>query len=246
MPAKLLVSVRSPQEATAALEGGADIVDVKEPARGPLGAAGPGMIAEVTELVRERSSATVVSAALGEVGEFVPTCPPLVLQKSQPDLVKSGLSGLRGGAVSWQQAWHAFRKQCYVRPGVQWVAVSYADHERSGSPSPVSVFEEGHRMDCPVLLIDTFQKDGTTLIDWLSAQKLNQLRQMTRAADMKLALAGQITATVLPQVLAVDPDIVAVRGAVCESGDRGAAVNSERVRELATALHQQPAVPAVR
>ena len=40
-PRDYLVSVRSPEEALAALEGGADLIDVKEPSRGPLGAADP-------------------------------------------------------------------------------------------------------------------------------------------------------------------------------------------------------------
>ncbi|GIS63269.1 MAG: hypothetical protein CM1200mP2_54940 [Planctomycetaceae bacterium] len=37
----LLVSVRSGQEARAAIEGGCAVLDVKEPAHGPLGMAGP-------------------------------------------------------------------------------------------------------------------------------------------------------------------------------------------------------------
>ena len=40
MMAKLLVSVRSADEAEVALEGGADIIDVKEPLHGSLGWAG--------------------------------------------------------------------------------------------------------------------------------------------------------------------------------------------------------------
>ena len=35
----LLVSVRNVEEALAALEGGASLIDVKEPSRGPLGRA---------------------------------------------------------------------------------------------------------------------------------------------------------------------------------------------------------------
>ena len=38
---RLLVSVRSAAEARAALSGGADIIDAKEPSLGSLGAVGP-------------------------------------------------------------------------------------------------------------------------------------------------------------------------------------------------------------
>ena len=48
---KLLVSVRCAEEATAALAGGADIIDVKEPRRGSLGRADDRVIREVMEVV---------------------------------------------------------------------------------------------------------------------------------------------------------------------------------------------------
>src|SRR3954454_6660925 len=63
----LLVSVRSADEARAAVAGGATIVDVKEPDRGPLGCAG----AATWRAVRRVVPATVpVSVALGELGDW--------------------------------------------------------------------------------------------------------------------------------------------------------------------------------
>jgi len=60
---QLLVSVRSADEARAALAGGADLIDVKEPSRGPLGAADSEVIGDVLRAVDGR---VPVSAALGE------------------------------------------------------------------------------------------------------------------------------------------------------------------------------------
>ena len=60
---KLLVSVRSAGEARSALAGGADLIDVKEPSRGPLGAADPAVIRDVIAAVDGR---VPVSAAFGE------------------------------------------------------------------------------------------------------------------------------------------------------------------------------------
>src|SRR3954454_23697054 len=63
----LLVSVRSAAEALAALAGGADVIDVKEPNRGSLGAADDDTIAAVVEAVAGRA---FVSAAFGELVEL--------------------------------------------------------------------------------------------------------------------------------------------------------------------------------
>lgn len=241
MTVSLLVSVRNLQEARAALDGGADIIDVKDPARGSLGRAQPHVTAEIVELVRRTSPGTIVSAALGEVvestwSEFESATPARL---PSLDLVKSGLSGLHPAEVSWQQQWNGFRRTAAVLSDhTRWVAAAYADHVRSRSPAVLDVLDEGHRIGSPVLLIDTFQKDRTNLLDWVPMSALHHLRNRTRECDMQLALAGRISTSLLPQLLEVDPDIIAVRGAVCEHGQRTATVSRDRVIQLVTALRQ--------
>src|SRR5690348_863907 len=95
---QLLVSVRSAAEAEAALEGGAHLIDVKEPRHGPLGRAGAESIAAVVRAVAGRRP---VSAALGELGD-----PADALPYPGPGLayVKWGLGGL-GGTADWRQRW---------------------------------------------------------------------------------------------------------------------------------------------
>lgn len=61
---RLLVSVVSAPEARRALTGGAEIVDVKDPAEGPLGAPAPQVLSEVVAAV---DGAAPVSVALGDL-----------------------------------------------------------------------------------------------------------------------------------------------------------------------------------
>jgi len=243
MTVQLLVSVRSVQEAAAALAGGADIIDIKEPSHGSLGAAAPDVIDEITQFVRRSSSATILSAAMGEVGAHLPnetdTAAVPARVTGHLDFLKCGLSGLQSGndTVSWKQSWTRFRNRCsHPDTRCRWVAVSYADFERSRSPAPIEVLEEGKAVGSPILLIDTFTKDGTTLVDWLTKTQLHELRAATNAAGMKLALAGRINAELLPEISEYAPDIIAIRGAACERGDRGATVTAERVRVFRTQL----------
>ena len=238
MSVNLLVSVRSRQEAAAALAGGADIIDVKEPSQGSLGRAAASVIDDISRFVRNQSPDTLVSAALGEVAKIATSTPPIVWPETSLNLVKCGLSGLLLNKNQWQESWQSFRQSNAVSHHKQWVAVSYADYERANAPAPLDVFKEGFRIGCPVMLVDTFVKDGTGLFDWMSPLELKELREVTQASETKLALAGQISATHMPQVLAADPDIIAVRGAVFTDGDRGATVTTDRVHELVAALHQ--------
>ena len=67
-PTGLLVSVRSAAEALVAMAGGADLIDVKEPSRGSLGAVDPEVLSEICDAVGGRLP---ISAALGELAESV-------------------------------------------------------------------------------------------------------------------------------------------------------------------------------
>src|SRR5256886_15471281 len=60
---RLLVSVRGPVEARAALAGGADVIDAKDPARGALGAVSAERLAAIR---RTGGAVRPVSAALGD------------------------------------------------------------------------------------------------------------------------------------------------------------------------------------
>jgi uncharacterized protein (UPF0264 family) len=61
---RLLVSVRNVHEAAAALAGGADIVDAKEPSMGALGAVALPIFRDMCAMVGARAP---ISAALGDV-----------------------------------------------------------------------------------------------------------------------------------------------------------------------------------
>src|SRR5437763_278938 len=63
---RLLVSVRGSVEARAAVAGGADVIDAKDPARGPLGAVRRDRLAAIRRAV---GAARPVSAALGDAGD---------------------------------------------------------------------------------------------------------------------------------------------------------------------------------
>ena len=68
---RLLVSVADAEDARAAVEGGADIVDAKDPAQGALGSVAPATLEAIVHAV---DGARPVSAAVGDavwaVGEY--------------------------------------------------------------------------------------------------------------------------------------------------------------------------------
>ncbi len=89
---KLMISVVSSEEASAALSGGAEILDVKNPAEGSLGANFPDTIREIRTLAPE---AVRVSAAIGDMPNLPGTAALAALGAAscKVDYVKVGLLG---------------------------------------------------------------------------------------------------------------------------------------------------------
>jgi uncharacterized protein (UPF0264 family) len=227
----LLVSVRSGEEARAALAGGADVIDIKEPARGSLGRADEVVLREVLSLVAGRR---LVSAALGELGD-PHSLPPLPAGLSY---VKWGLSGLSAGN-RWPRALDDFRASlARTAPGTQLVAVGYADFARAGSPPPEEVCHYALDRAVGAFLLDTWGKDGSGLLDWMTIDEVHRLCRTCREGGVPVALAGSLGPREIVALRGLAPDWFAVRGAVCTAG-RASAIDEGKVRCL-TALLGDP------
>jgi (5-formylfuran-3-yl)methyl phosphate synthase len=221
---KLLVSVVSAAEARAALAGGADIIDVKDPREGALGAPSPRTLAEVVAAV---DGAAPVSAALGDLPDLPHTAALAACGAAAcgVDYVKLGLRGVRGldRAVALVTA---VADALGAAPAV--IAAAYADGATVDPPAfdPSLLPELVARTGIAGALIDTLVKDGRGLCGSLSAAAIDDLVAGTRAAGGSFGVAGQLRAGELGRI---EADIVGVRSAVCRGGDRRASLDPELV-----------------
>jgi uncharacterized protein (UPF0264 family) len=223
-PPQLLVSVRSAREALTALEGGAALVDVKEPEHGSLGRADEQVIREVVQVVAGRRP---VSAALGE---WLDNAGPI----PDADLcyVKWGLAGCAGNGDWRRHFTRLLRHQHRPQP----VLVAYVDAANAHAPPLEEVFAVAAEHPGCVMLVDTNGKGGgRTLLDWLPAGQAIELCAKARDAKVKIALAGSLGLAEIRTLLPA-PDWFAVRGAVCAGSDRQAAVQLAKVRQLVQLL----------
>ncbi|MGE5192910.1 MAG: (5-formylfuran-3-yl)methyl phosphate synthase, partial [Deltaproteobacteria bacterium] len=241
---RLLVSVRNAAEAEAALVGGCDVLDVKEPARGAMGMADPTAIAAVVARVGASHSSVPVSVALGEVAEWegMPAVPRLPARIAY---VKLGTAGL-GSDAGWGRRLADVKRRFAADwretasdtepDSVKWIAVGYADWESARGPCPAEVIDGAHECGCAGVLIDTFSKERGRLIDWLSIERLESLAALARSSSLEFALAGRLHVGDLPGIGAVCPDIVGIRSAACRAGIRTAEIDAAAVRSFREAL----------
>jgi uncharacterized protein (UPF0264 family) len=260
---RLLVSVRSAQEAETALAGGCDILDVKEPSRGPLGMADRSVIAAVSQ-VATRSGA-LCSAACGEAVDFLAAqastnCDSGFESPISPiEFFKLGSAQLTENA-NWQNDWKTayrlaakqFASSAEHSPSSRSkaVAVVYADWQRAAVPSPHAILDavaavisdaDPEQPRFVGVLIDTFVKSSGGLLDCLTVSELEEFadRLRTLVADgprLFLALAGKLAASDLNRLVSVRPDVIAVRSAACRNHDRQSSVDAEVTRQFRAEL----------
>ena len=228
--AQLLVSVRSANEAIEAIAGGADIIDIKEPKRGALGRADLDTVQSVLNVVGNR---TPVSMACGELVEAPDARIPAALRFAKIGLARCA-SATDSQAVAWQSRWQEWVSK--LPPTVQPVAVIYADSPNAQSPSAVSIIQMSQALHCQGILIDTYcKKPQHSLFDCQNIATLSAWIRAARDANQFVAMAGSLTADLIPHVLQLDVDVVALRGAACINGRKGA-ICKQKIRELSNVL----------
>jgi (5-formylfuran-3-yl)methyl phosphate synthase len=241
---KLLVSVVDGAEARLAVAGGVDVVDVKNPAEGSLGAPVPAVIARVRD---ELPAELPLSAALGDL-----PCLPGTAALAALGAVRSGAAYVKLGLWGVSTPEDAVAVLRAARDAVDGdaavVAVAYADAARVPTRplAPSELVAAARQAGLGGCLIDTAIKDGRGLLSWLGADALAELVADAHRAGLEIALAGELRAEDLPVVRATGADIAGVRSSACRDERRSGPLEAARVRALRAACAATPPLRASR
>ncbi len=229
---RLLVSVRSIDEALAAAAGGADFIDLKEPGRGALGGLPVATILEIVEALRRQGSRLPVSATIGDL-------PMHDLPAIQAQVQAVGECGVDYVKVG-------IERRAEAAPVLSWLAAC-------GRPVvPVFIADRGieatlvaHALQLgfPGLMADTADKRAGSLFDVMDSRALKAFVEPVRARGVMVGLAGALRLQHLPALAALAPDFAGFRSAVC-AGERSAALEPALLRGLVAALRAAQPAPS--
>ncbi len=216
-----------------ALEGGCQIVDIKEPAHGALGMARHETIREIVAACREVSPSTPVSVALGDAGDWEDwSGSPSATGLPEVAYIKLGTQGLSG--TDWGEAWQRACRRA-AGPGTTdsaVILVAYADAAEVDAPSPLKALTVAAALGCEGVLIDTAQKQGPGLFGCLSVEELLPMREYAAELGLSFGLAGRLCLADIPQLRSIGPDIVGIRSAACAGGHRNGMISPMSIREF--------------
>ncbi|MEX6506609.1 (5-formylfuran-3-yl)methyl phosphate synthase [Jiella sp. M17.18] len=227
---KLLASVTGPDEAETVLAGGADIVDLKDPAQGALGAVSPDVIEATIARVAGRRP---VSAVAGDLPMRPDAVVPAVEARAAADFVKIGL--FPAGRADREAVIAALRP---LAERIRLVAVFFADGDFDPGLLPLLA-----QAGFAGAMIDTMGKDrrrtgGGGLLSHLSFAKLSAFVAEARGLGLMTGLAGSLEPADIPRLLPLQPDYLGFRGALT-AGARNAPVDLQAVRRVAAMIAAQ-------
>ena len=229
----LMVSVQDLYEAKQALKGGADIVDVKNLQEALVGSAHPNVVKQIRD---EVPSAHHASVTLGVVPDQIGTVSMAVYAAGTLDAtsVKVGFM-VSEYSVALETLLAA--KEALAGTQTKLIGSLFADNLLyDGGIDPDLMVKLAKEGQCDGFLIDTLVKDGRNLFDFVPEERLKEMVLEGKELGMSTALSGHLKMSDLDELSRVNPDIVGVRGAVCQKGDRDSRVHWESVADFKNQL----------
>jgi (5-formylfuran-3-yl)methyl phosphate synthase len=222
----LLASVRSADEALTACAGGADIIDLKEPAAGALGRLPDATIAAVLRAVAGRKP---TSATIGDMPLEPHRVRGAVLEMAATgvDIVKLGVFAGDAPATLAALAEPA-------RDGIRLVAVFFADQRPD-----LDILPQCADAGFFGVMLDTADKRAGPLTRHLAVAALARFVADARRHGLLVGLAGSLSAAEVPALLPLAPDYLGFRSALAVGG-RSGPLDAVAVAKLRLALGQAP------
>jgi uncharacterized protein (UPF0264 family)/CheY-like chemotaxis protein len=226
----MLASVNSIEEALQALSANVDIIDLKQPALGALGALETDL---VKTIVKEINGRRPVSATIGDL----PMQPELVCQAVQTmaatgvDYVKIGF--FPGG--DWQGT---VEKLAALTPAMNLIAVLFADTQPD-----FSVIDLLKAAGFKGVMLDTMDKSRGSLTQVMTKPDIARFTGLAKDRSLLCGLAGSLRLDDVAGLMPYQPDYLGFRGALCLDHTRTAQLNASSIMQIKQAIeHHQNSI----
>ena len=228
---RFLASVRGVAEADTALAAGADIIDLKDPAKGALGALDACAIVACVARVAGRAE---VSATVGDL-----PMRPETIRDAVREIAALGVDHVKLGLFPDGDAERSLNLLAAETRNVSLILVVFAD-----ALPRFDAISSAARIGARGVMLDTAGKDGSSLLDHLPPAALARFVADARAEGLLVGLAGSLRAAHVAKLLALQPDLLGFRGALCAGLARGANLDAEACAAIRALIPRGPRAAA--
>lgn len=222
---KLLISVSTVPEAQMALEQGADIIDLKNPVTGALGALPLASTQAIVSLLKSQPAAKrkLTSATLGDL--------PMLPEQLLPQLkavAATGVDVIKIGFFASQDYRPALQAlQPYSQAGHSLMAVLFAE-----TAYPEGLIAAIKQAGFIGVMLDTQHKNGLSLFDHYPVEQAGAFAEQVRTQGLLLGLAGSLRQAHIALAKKLQPNYIGFRGGVCQAHDRVSSLDAEKIKQI--------------
>jgi uncharacterized protein (UPF0264 family) len=224
-----LASVRDEAEVEIALRSGADIIDLKEPDRGALGALDR---ATMDEAVRRVGARAVMSATLGDLLMHAPT-----IAKAVANARDFGVDYLKLGIFSDGDPLGCVAALKGNAGALRLILVLFADRMPS-----FDAIAAAANIGAYGIMLDTADKASGSLLDHLEIETIARFVRAAKAHGLSVGLAGSLEPKHVPELLALEPDLLGFRGALCRGHARSGTLDEQACCAIRALIPQAQAM----
>jgi dihydroneopterin aldolase len=211
-----LASVTGADEAEIALAQGADIIDLKDPGTGALGALPLDVVGATVEAVAGRRPTSAVAGNL--------PMEPDVMVAAVAALAATGVDTVKVGLFPGAMREDCVRALSTLARTTMIVGVMFADR---GADHALLALMAGSGFAGAML--DTAEKGAGRLLHRVDITALADFVAHCRTHSLMAGLAGSLEAPDIPRLLLLEPDYLGLRKALCVGGDRAGPIAAEAV-----------------
>ena len=220
----MLASVNSLEEALIALQADVDIIDLKQPALGALGALDTQQVAAIVTALAQRKP---ISATVGDL--------PM-----QADLIFNAVKQMADTGVDYikigffpNQDWHEVivKLQSLTQQSLKLIAVLFADQQ-----ADFKTIEQLSLAGFTGVMLDTMDKSNGSLTQVMSLAVIQDFVKIAKQQQLLCGLAGSLRVADIPLLLPLEADYLGFRGAICTDHQRTAGLDPFAMQEIQNML----------
>ena len=222
---KMLASVNSVTEALLVLNAQVDIIDLKQPASGALGALDTDLVFEIVEKIAGRCP---VSATVGDL----PMQPELIFNAVKA-MAETGVDYVKIGFFPDGDSFAIAEKLSELAKTYSLIAVLFADTQPDFSliPALKSAGFTG-------VMLDTMNKQQGSLTQVMTKTDIVRFVNLAKTKSLICGLAGSLKLADIDALLPLQADYLGFRGALCVGQHRTGQLHPATIAQIKQAIKQ--------
>ena len=220
----LLISLRKIDELSEEIINEADIIDLKDPLNGSIGAWD---LQDIKKVICKFKNKIQISATLGDI--FINDKFLIKLKKFDKlnlDYIKFGL--LSNNIKNLFDKIKFLEERKFKTKLVCVVFVDICDHLKL----VYKRLELFNKCGIKYIMLDTYDKNNGDLLSFCNFCNLNKFITKCKKFDIKIGLAGSLKETQIPLMMKLKPNILGFRSAICKFNKRMSKVDTRKLKKI--------------